>query len=134
MGQGVRGCSARAGVTKGRKDWDGPLASTVRPRPKGFGVPLRDKAMTSSRSTRSTLAHICFHISSDILGPGSAPPVSQDGEAKGVGLLCLLRGEEDTRYRTIPIVLGKAYSLAITSSCAWREDCSATRVPRRNWA
>ena len=92
-----RGCSVRVGVSKGRKDWEGPLDSTVKPRPKGLGVALRDRAITSSRSARSTLVHMCFHISSDILGPGSPPPRSQRAGEEDKGLFCLLWGEVVTR-------------------------------------
>lgn len=85
-----RGCSVRVGVTKGRKDCEGPLGSTVRPRPSGLGVALRDKAIASRRSARSTLVHMCFHISSDNLGPGSAPPASPKFGEECRGLLSLL--------------------------------------------
>ena len=87
------------------------------------GVPTREENDgESSLSTLSTRTQICLQIGSEILGPCSSFSHSCKVASRlGVGFSVLGLGVEDMRYRTSPIVLGRAYSLAIAASCPWSD-------------
>ena len=87
------------------------------------GVPTREEDdAESSLSTLSTRIQICLQIASEILGPGSSFSHSWRVASRlGAGFNAFGLGVEDTRYRTRPIVLGSAYSLAIAVSCPWSD-------------
>ena len=96
------------------------------------GVPALDEnGIGSSLSTLRTRTQMCLQIASEILGP--CPSFSHScrvASELGVGFTALGLGVEDTRYRTRPIVLGSAYSLAIATSCPWSDWWRGTSVPR----
>ena len=84
-------------------------------RVRGVGL-LGGRSMLPSRcSACTTLIHRCRQMSSDSLGPGSWNSSSMRGDFIPVltGLCMLLAVPDETRKRTSPAVLGRAYSFAI---------------------
>lgn len=88
-------------------------AALRKPRPISPGDAGRAK-LSSCCSTFHTRIHRCFQTSSERRGPGSSSSLSSPSS---VGVVDGLRGF-DTRYKTIPVVLGSAYSRAIAHSWA----------------
>lgn len=82
------------------------------------GVPVRDrKDNESSLSTLRTRVQMCFQMVSDNRGPGSSLSHSTfEASELGVGFTESRPGVDETKYRTTPTVLGRAYSFAIATS------------------
>lgn len=122
--RGLRELGMEAESSKEGDDWEAMYPTS--------GVPTREaKGAESSLSTLSTRIQICLQMASEILGP--CPSFSHScrvASRLGVGFSELGLGVEDTRYRTRPIVLGSAYSLAIAASCPWSDWWRGTSVPR----